>query len=82
MSGATVRVRQETRSILRELAEQANEPMQDVLAKAVEAYRRQRILELSSAAYAALRADPEKWQEVEAERKAWEATLGDGLEPE
>jgi hypothetical protein len=33
------------------------------------------------AGYAALRADPEAWAEVEAERKLWDATLMDGLDP-
>ena len=39
MTSTTVRVREETRKILRELAEQAGEPMQQILAKAVEVYR-------------------------------------------
>lgn len=54
--------------------------MQQVLDQALELYRRQRILEETNAAYAALRADPAAWAEVEAERRAWDATLADGLE--
>jgi hypothetical protein len=56
--------------------------MQDVLAEAVEAYRRQRFLEGANAEYAALRADPTAWAEEQAERAAWDATLADGLEGE
>lgn len=81
MAGTTVRVTKETREALRELSEQAGESMQEVLARAVEAYRRQRILEETNAAYAALRNNPEAWREEQEERQAWEATLGDGLEP-
>ena len=82
MTGTTVRIREETRTALRELARETNEPMQDLLAKAVEAYRRQRMIELTNAAYAALRADPRQWEEELQERAAWDATLADGLEDE
>lgn len=80
MESKTVRVSQQTRAVLRELAADTGEPMQRVLADAVEAYRRNRILELTDAAYAALRADPEAWNEELEERAAWDATLADGLE--
>ena len=56
------------------------EPQSDTRARAVEAYRRQRILDLSNAAYAALRADPRAWQDLLDERAAWDVTLADGLE--
>lgn len=82
MTGTTVRVTTQTREILRELAREANEPMQDVLEKAIEAYRRQRLLELTNVAYAALRADPRGWTEEQVERSFWDGTLVDGLEPE
>jgi hypothetical protein len=77
---AMIRVKDETRAILRNLSREMNEPMQEVLAKAVEAYRRRRILDLSNAAYAALRADPQAWQDLLDERAAWDVTLADGLE--
>ena len=77
---AMIRVKDETRAILRALSREMNEPMQEVLARAVEAYRRQRILDLSNAAYAALRADPRAWQDLLDERAAWDVTLADGLE--
>jgi predicted transcriptional regulator len=75
-----VRVTDETRVALRYLAEDMNEPMQQVLAKAVEAYRRQRILEQTNVAYAALRSDRQAWQEILDERAEWDVTLTDGLE--
>lgn len=82
MAQTTVRVREDTREALRELARATNEPMQEVLAKAVEAYRRRWILEQHNASYARLRQAPIAWAEELEERKLWEATLGDGLEPE
>ena len=82
MASTTVRISKETREDLRELAEQVGEPMHTVLAKAVEAYRRQCILEKANVAYAALRADPKAWQEEHQERRVWDSTLADGLERE
>jgi hypothetical protein len=56
------------------------EPMLTECAKAVEEYRRRRILESANAVYAALKADPAAWQALQDERSEWDATLGDGLE--
>ena len=67
MASTTVRISRETQETLRELAEQAGEPMHKVLSKAVESYRRQYILEKANAAYAALRDNPKAWQEEQAE---------------
>ena len=53
--------------------------MSVVLNKAVEAYRRQRILEQANAADAALRSDPKAWAEELAERREWETALADSL---
>lgn len=82
MSGTTVRIRDDTHVTLRELARTANEPMQEVLAKAVEAYRRQRLIEESNAAYARLYQDPQAWAELQDEQRLLDGTLADGLEPE
>jgi len=54
--------------------------MQEIVEQAVENYRRQQLLAAANIAYAALRADPDAWAEMEAERTAWDATLADGLE--
>ncbi len=78
--GATIRVTDETHEALRKLAQEMDEPMEDVLAKAVEAYRRARVLELTNQAYASLKADPQAWQELLDERAEWDVTLSDGLE--
>ena len=80
--GNMIRVPDVTHSILRELSDETGKPMQDLLAEAVEAMRRRRILELTNAAYASMRADPVAWQAELAERKAWDVTLAHGLEEE
>ena len=82
MAATTVRLTEDTRDRLRELARATNESMQEVLAKAVEAYRRSWVLEQTNRAYAQLREDPAAWAEVQEERAAWDATLADGNQRE
>lgn len=82
MASATVRIRASALESLRQLSAEMAEPMSAVLEKAIEAYRRQRFFDQLNAEYAALRADPEAWREELEERRLWEATLMDGLEPE
>lgn len=75
-----VRITPKSWKTLKEMAEETGETMQAVLERAVESYRRQRLLEKANEAYAALKADPAKWGEEVAEREDWDAALGDGLE--
>ena len=82
MATATVRINPETHEILRELAAREGKPMQAILDRAIEEYRRQRFLRESNAAYAVLRNNPKKWKEELAERKEWDATMTDGQEDE
>lgn len=79
---ATVRISEQSHHRLRELAAQSGEPMQAVLDKALEQYRRQKFLEECSAAYAALQQDPLAWADYQEELAAWDVTLMDGLHPE
>lgn len=69
----------ETRLMLEELEQLDHEPLETIIARAVKAYWGQRIMEGSNAAYNALRSDPQAWEELQQERTAWDATLGDGL---
>ena len=55
--------------------------MQAVLEEAVEGLRRLRFLEGVNDEYAALRRDHVAWKSVEDERRAWDASLLDGLSP-
>jgi len=79
MASATVRISENSRNILRELATQEGKSMQVVIEKAIEHYQRQRFLEEVNTAYAALRGDHEAWKKVAEERAQWDATLSDGL---
>ena len=81
MSTPTVGISEASHRILQELAERTGQSMTEVLDRALDAYRRKVFFEQLNAGYAALRADPEAWAELEAERKLWDATLMDGLDP-
>ncbi|MEX2314230.1 MAG: hypothetical protein WD628_00835 [Thermomicrobiales bacterium] len=80
--GSMIRVPDATHSILRELAAETGQPMQELLVEAVEAMRRRRMFELANAAYAAMRENEDEWQEELRERRLWDVTLADGLEVE
>ncbi len=56
--------------------------MRAVLDQAVEQYRRRRFWEDVEAAALELRKDPAAWNEELSERRAWEATLADNMDPE
>ena len=80
MPTATVRVTAETRAILKEMARESKQPMQRLIARAVEQFRRQMVLEHANDRYAALRANPDAWREELEERRVWEDTMADDLE--
>jgi predicted transcriptional regulator len=82
MSRMTIRVSDETHSILHELATLENTSMQDILGKAVEEYRRKRFLDGLNEDFARLREKEDLWAEEIAERTLWTATLLDGQETE
>ena len=78
---ATVRISEHSHQRLRELAAQGGEPMQAVLDKALEHYRRQKFWEEMRAAYAVIQSDPEAMAAEKEEFALWEVTLMDGLDP-
>ena len=80
MSTGTVRISESTHLKLKQLAEQSGMTLSRTMDKAIEALRRQTLLEETNRAYEALRGDPKHWAEEQAERDAWDATLADGLE--
>lgn len=80
--GPTVRISTRSHQTLRQLADDAGEPMQTVLDKALEQYRRQRFFEECDAAFASLQQDPQAWAEYKQELALWDVTLMDGLDPE
>ena len=79
-SGTTVRVRDHVHATLQALSSEMGESIQDVVEEAVEAFRRQRMLDQHNEAYAALKADPQRWQEELAERRGWDRANDDRLE--
>jgi hypothetical protein len=79
MASETVRIKPETHAKLKQLAVLSGRSMPEVLDDAVEALRRQRLLEETNEAYAALRANPKAWQQELAERSAWDSALADDL---
>jgi hypothetical protein len=77
-----VRVSESTHEALRSLSLKEGKTMQDIIDKAVEYYRRKTFLQGLSEDFQALRANPEDWQEYQAEMTLWDNTLQDGLENE
>jgi predicted transcriptional regulator len=82
MASETVRIKPGTHAKLKELAGELGKSMPEVLAAAIDGLYRQRFLEDCNRAYARLKANPKAWREELAQRKAWDATLADGLENE
>lgn len=76
----TVRVKAHVHAQINELAKEMDESIQDVIEEAIEAFRRQRMIEAHNRAYAALRADPGRWKAELAEREVWDEAVADGLE--
>ncbi len=78
----SARLSEAAREVVRRIAAESGDSMQDVLEKAIEVYRRQRFLEESNRAFAALRADPKKWKAEQQEREEWDAAVADDLTEE
>lgn len=78
MPGTTVRIREETREVLRELEDQTGERTPELLARAVDQFRRSLILAETNVAYGRLRAENDG--ELDAELREWDAVLADGLD--
>ncbi len=76
---STVRISETSHRALRDLAESEKAPLQTVLERAIENYRRQRFLETANRMYAALRADRAAWKQEMGERAVWERAVDDGL---
>ena len=79
MASATVKIDAATYAKLKQTSADLGKSMIEVMADAVEAYRRQSFLNGLNADFAKLRANPQAWEEEQAEREAWEATLHDDL---
>jgi hypothetical protein len=66
---------------LEEMAHWSGLPVAEILERAVNDHYGRQFWDAVNAGYAALRADPAAWAEIESERRLWENTLRDGLDP-
>lgn len=78
MSGTTVRIRDETREALRELENQTGQGPQDLLARAVDQFRRSLILAETNVAYGRMRAEAP--EEINDELRELDGVLTDGFD--
>ena len=77
---ATIRITNQSRETVRELARETGLQQQEILDLAVEAYRRQLFLKNANSAFAALHSKSAAWSAEQAEREVWDGALGDGIE--
>lgn len=75
-----IRVSEETKAKIAAIAKETGSAMTDVVDRAIDALERRLFMEAFNQRYAELRADPETWAEIEAERREWDATLLDDLD--
>jgi hypothetical protein len=80
MADSTIPIAETTLARLRELARWAGSSLDQALDQAIKDQYDRKFWDAGNAGYAALRADPKAWAEVEAERKLWDNTLMDGLD--
>jgi hypothetical protein len=78
----TIRIDPASHAALSEIARAKRIALSEALARAVESYRRELMLQAMAADYADLRSNPEAWANERAERAAWDKTIADGLEDE
>ena len=81
MAERAIPVSEATLARLQELALWAGVSVNEALDQVVKDQYDKKFWDAVNAGYAALRADPAAWAEVEAERKLWDNTLLDGLDP-
>ena len=82
MPGATVRISETSRDLLRELARHTDTTMQSVIERALMEYRKRLFWDRAAEDFKVMRENPEAWKEEIGERERWDAFLMDGLEAE
>ena len=82
MADASIPISASTLARLRELARWAGISVDEALNQAIKDQYDRKFWDATNAGYAALRADPAAWAEVQEERRALEGTLLDGLDPQ
>lgn len=82
MAESNIPISETTRARLEEMAGWAGVSIAEILERVVNEQYDQRFWEAVNAGYAALRADPVAWAEIESERRLWDNTPMDGLDPD
>ncbi len=82
MPGATVRISESSRELLRELARRTNSTMQNIIEEALAEYKKRLFWDQAERDFQAMREEPDVWEAEVAEREIWDATLRDGLDGE
>ena len=80
MSTQMVRIRKDDHKVLQELAEQTGESTSDVLAKALDEYRRKHFLKGLADDFASLRSSESDWTEELGQRELWASAVADDLD--
>jgi hypothetical protein len=81
MAETSIPISETTLTRLQELACWAGVSVSEALDQAIKDQYDRKFWDAVNAGYAALRGDPVAWAEIEAERKLWDGTLLDGLDP-
>lgn len=76
----TIRIKAETHKLVKQLAEEDDMPMSDVVAEAVRRYQRRRFHERAGEIWARMMEDPKEREYWAREDAELEGTLMDGLE--
>ena len=80
MGTITIRINEADKKKIDEIGSRFGESAQSIIHQAIEEYRRRRLLKEINDGYQKLRNDPDQWKAELEERKAWDATVADGLE--
>ncbi|MFH1150191.1 MAG: toxin-antitoxin system protein [Actinomycetota bacterium] len=78
----TIRVTGRTKKTIEELAASTGASQIEIVAEAVEKYRRKRMIQELCDSFARLRENPAEWEDYQREVREWDSTLMDGLEEE
>lgn len=79
---AQLRIADQTREVLRELARLEGASMQSVLDKALAEYQKKRFFDTLEAGFQALKNNGNAWNEEQQEQQEWGNTLLDNVEPD
>jgi hypothetical protein len=79
---AMVRVDPKLHATLRDLSEQENRSMSQVIEEAIARYQKENFWKAMHEGFVRLREDPIAWREYQDEAALWDSVSGDGLEDE